>query len=212
MRQLFRLVAVAAAAALLAACAPTTTTGGEGVRPGPGAPDVRVDTPALRKVKARIGMEDCPTGTASEVVEKGLPAVTVPCLGGGREVDLSTLRGPLVINLWQAFCQPCRKEMPALESFHQQYGDRVAVLGIDINDVHPDAALALAEDTSATYPSVADPGGDLLGHEAFAVARRGLPAFVFVAQDGTVAGVASGGVESSAEVVELVEEHLGVRL
>lgn len=213
MRMVSRLAALFAAAVLVTGCAPGAQSDGDGPRPAPGAPDVQVDTPALRKVKARIGMEDCPTGTAgASPVAEGLPETTVPCLGGGRDVDLSTLRGPLVINLWQSFCQPCRKEMPALESFHQQHGDRVAVLGLDINDVHPDAALALAEDTSVTYPSIADPGGDLLAHDAFAVARRGLPAFVFLDADGTVAGVASGGVESAAEVVELVEEHLGVRL
>ena len=36
-----------------------------GLMPGP--PDVQVDTPELRKVKARIGMEDCPTGTAASL-------------------------------------------------------------------------------------------------------------------------------------------------
>ena len=65
--------------------------------------------------------------------------------------------------------------MPILEEFHQQYADQVGVLGIDFNDVHPDGALALAEKTGATYPSIADPGGDLMAEEAFAIARRGLP-------------------------------------
>ena len=70
------------------------------------------------------------------------------------------------------------------------------MLGIDFNDVHPDGALALAEETGATYPSVADPGGDLMGEDAFAIARRGLPAFVFVDETGTVVGQDSGGVDS----------------
>ena len=68
--------------------------------------------------------------------------MTLPCLGGGPDVELSSLRGPMVINLWQARCGPCRKEMPALEEFHQQYGDQVAVLGIDFNDVQPGAPCA----------------------------------------------------------------------
>lgn len=180
---------------------------GIAVRP----PDVQVDTPELREVKARIGMEDCAPG-AGEPVDGGLPEVTLPCLGGGPDVDLSTLRGPMVINLWQANCGPCKKEMPALEEFHQQHGDRVAVLGVDFNDVHPAGALALAEEAGATYPSVADPGGDLMVEKAFAVGRRGMPAFVFVDADGTVVGEASGGVESVAEVEELVAEHLGITL
>ena len=200
-----RVVVATLLAATLSAC--TSDGGSIDVRP----PDVQVDTPELRKAKARIGMDDCTPGTGRPV-EGGLPEVTLPCLGGGPDVDLTSLRGPLVINLLQAFCVPCREEMPALESFHQQYGDRVAVLGIDFNDVHPDGALALAEETGATYPSIADPGGELMAEDAFAVARRGLPAFVFVDADGVVVGQSSGGVDSVAEVKDLVDQHFGITL
>jgi thiol-disulfide isomerase/thioredoxin len=200
-----RVVLALVLAAVLTAC---TSDGGRiDVRP----PDVDVDTPALREVKARIGMEDCEPGSG-EPVAGGLPELTLPCLGGGPDVDLSSLRGPVVINLWQAQCEPCRQEMPALEEFHQQYGDRVPVLGIDFNDVHPDGALALAEETGATYPSIADPGGELMVEDAFAVARRGLPAFVFVDEDGVVVAQDSGGVDSVAEIRSKVAEHLGIEL
>ena len=199
-----RLLLAVALAVSLTAC---TSDGGIVVRP----PDVQVDTPELRAAKDRIGMEDCEPGTG-DPVEGGLPAVTLPCLGGGPDVDLSSLRGPVVINLWQSNCGPCRKEMPALQRFHQQYGDRVAVLGVDFNDVHPDGALALAEQTGATYPSLADPGGDLMVEEAFAIGRRGMPAFVFVDADGKVVGQTSGGVESVAEVKAMVAEQLGIEL
>lgn len=199
-----------AVAALLLAAALTACSSDGGridVRP----PDVDVDTPALREVKARIGMETCEPG-AGEPVEGGLPELTLPCLGGGPDVELSSLRGPMVINLWQANCAPCREEMPALEEFHQRHGDRVAMVGVDFNDVHPDSALALAEETGATYPSVADPGGELMTEDAFAIARRGLPAFVFVDEDGLVVGQDSGGVDSVDEVRELVSTHLGIEL
>ena len=188
----------------LSAC---TSGGGIDVRP----PAVDVDTPALREVKARIGMEDCVPGDG-DPVDGGLPELTLPCLGGGPDVELSSLRGPLVINLWAANCGPCREEMPALEAFHQQYADQVAVLGIDFNDVHPDRAIQLAEDTGATYPSIADPGGELMVEDSFAVVRRGLPAFVFVDETGAVVGQSSGGVDSVAEIKDLVAEQLGIRL
>ncbi|HEY0642209.1 MAG TPA: TlpA disulfide reductase family protein [Nocardioides sp.] len=194
----------ALSAVLLSSCSSGT---GIDVRP----PDVQVDTPALREAKQRIGMEDCVPGDGAPV-DGGLPELTLPCLGGGQDVELSALRGPLVINLWQAFCEPCRKEMPALEAFHQKYADRVAVLGIDFNDVNPAGALRLAEDTKATYPSIADPGGELMAEDTFAVARRGLPAFVFVDEHGKVVGQASGGVHSVAEVKDLVAEHFGIDL
>lgn len=192
-------------AASLTACA--SDGGGIDVRP----PDVRVDTPSLREAKDRIGMQDCEPGTGAPV-DGGLPAVTLPCLGGGPDVDLASLRGPMLINLWQANCGPCREEMPALQAFHETYADQVAVVGIDFNDVHPDGALALAEETGATYPSVADPGGDLMTEEAFAIARRGLPVFLFLDETGRVVGQDSGGITTLGEVEDLVAEHLGIRL
>ncbi len=191
-------------AVVLSSC---TSEGGIDVRP----PDVSVDTPALREVKARIGMEDCVPGEG-EPVDGGLPEVRLACLGGGPDVELSSLRGPLMINLWAANCGPCREEMPALEAFHQRYADQVAVLGIDFNDVHPDGALQLAEETGATYPSLADPGGELMVEDSFAVARRGLPAFVFVDESGAVVGQSSGGVDSVDEIKDLVAEQLGIVL
>jgi thiol-disulfide isomerase/thioredoxin len=208
MRKLLVAVLVAAIVAV-GAFAWSVMGGGGGIDVRP--PDVEVDTPALRETKARIGMEDCAPGTA-EAVEGGLPDVTLPCLGGGPDVDLSSLRGPLVINVWQAFCEPCKKEMPVLEEFHQQYADDVAIVGVDFNDVHPEGALALAERTGATYPSVADPGGELMAEETFAIARRGLPAFVFVDADGQVVAQSSGGVESMAELKQLVSDNLGISL
>jgi thiol-disulfide isomerase/thioredoxin len=175
------------------------------------ASDVVVDTPALRKVKDRIGMADCLPGAAEGEVPDGLPAIDLPCLGGGTTVTMSSLRGPLVINFWQAFCGPCIKEMPALEEFHQKHGDRVGVLGIDFQDVHPEAALDLAAETGVTYPSVADPGGSLNG-QAGMPPVRGLPFFLFLDEDGKIAYASAGGVDSIDEVVDLVEEHLGVKL
>ena len=201
-------------AILLVACVAVgalawSSMSGDGIVVRP--PDVEVDTPALRAVKAEMGMDDCMPGTGAAVAG-GLPEVTLPCLGGGPDVDLASLRGPMVINLWQAGCVPCEKEMPVLEEFHQQYADQVAIVGVDFNDVQPAAALALAEETGVTYPSIADPGGDLMTEGAFAIARRGLPAFLFVDADGTVVGQSSGGVDSVAEVEELVAQHLGITL
>lgn len=174
-------------------------------------PSVEVDTPALREVKARTGMEDCKPG-AGVSVDGGLPGVTLPCLGGGPDVDLSSLRGPTVINLWASWCGPCREEMPALEEFHQTYGDEVAVLGIDVNDVQPEKAMGLIEATGATYPSLVDVGGDILSEQAFAFARRGLPSFVFIDAQGAVVGSTNGGVDSVDEIKALVADNLGIRL
>ena len=175
--------------------------------PPPGKTDVDVDTAELRQIKDEAHIEDCAPGPGSG----GLPQLTLPCLGGGPSVDLSTLRGPMVINTWSSNCGPCRTEMPALQEFYAEYGDQVAVLGIDFLDVQPDAALALARDTGARYPSLADPGGLLLEQDDLRLAN-GNPQFLLLDADGEVAHQQAGGLDSVDEILEMVNEHLGLDL
>jgi thiol-disulfide isomerase/thioredoxin len=173
----------------------------------PGEAKIDVDTPALRELKAGTGVEDCAPGDADA---GGLTDLTLPCLGGGPDVDLTTLEGPMIINLWASNCGPCRQEMPALQDFYQQYGDQVSVLGVDYQDVQPNAALELARRSRVTYPLVADPGGDLNANSPVPVIR-GIPFFLFLDADGEVSAAAAG-VDSADELVELADEHLGTDL
>ena len=87
MRHAF-LAALAAAVLVLTGC--------DGAVPEPGESKVDVDTPALRDLKAETAVEECAPGDADA---GGLPELTLPCLGGGPDVDLSTLQGPMVVNL-----------------------------------------------------------------------------------------------------------------
>jgi thiol-disulfide isomerase/thioredoxin len=191
--------ALAAAVLMLAGC--------DADVPEPGGSRIDVDTPELVKLKAATDIEDCAPGTATD---GGLPELTLPCLGGGPDVDLASLEGPLVVNLWQSFCAPCRTEMPALGEFYEKYGDQVPVLGVDYQDPQPAAALDLARETRVTYPLVADPGGDLNALDPLPVIR-GLPVLLVLGADGESSFV-FGGVDSVDELVELANEHLGTDL
>ena len=174
---------------------------------------IDVDTPQLRQAKARAGVEPCRTREADAVegaVEGGLPDVTLPCFGGGQDVDLGGLRGPLVVNLFASWCGPCREEMPVLQRFHEQHGDEVSIIGIDYEDVQVEAAMELVRETGVTYPLLADPQSRLQGSPPFP-GRMGLPMFAFVDEAGR-ARVVAGGVESLGELTGMVEDQLGVAL
>jgi thiol-disulfide isomerase/thioredoxin len=176
--------------------------------PGPGPSKVKVDTPELRELKAEAGIEDCVPGPGGGA----LPKVTLKCLGGGTRVDLASLKGPMVLSFWFAGCEPCKEEMPALQAFHEEYGDKVPVLGIDFQDVYPGSALETLQERGVTYPSVADPGGDLLDTDEFAKVRTGLPAMYFIDAKGAISYFEFGGLDSEEQIVDLVREHLGVQL
>lgn len=188
---------------MLAACSPDSV-------PAPGPARIDVDTPQLRELKREAGVERCVPGDA-EPVAGGLPDVTLPCLGGGRDVDLAALRGPMLVSLWASWCGPCRSELPVLQQFHERYGDRVAVLGIDYTDPQTVAALELARDSGVTYPLLADPQSALSAAEPFPV-LKGMPFFALVGADGKVVHQEFGGIESERQLVELVRDELGVAL
>lgn len=178
--------------------------------PTPAQQQVDVDTPDLVTAKAEAGVADCVPGTGTPVAG-GLPAITLPCFGGGPEVDLSTLRGPMVVNLWASWCGPCRDELPLIQSFFEHYGDQVGVLGVDYLDPQTDAAMELVAKSGVAYPLLADPDGDLSAQDPLPVIP-GLPYLLFVDADGAVAFIKPGQVDSEQELVDLVEEHLGITL
>ncbi len=199
-----RAVVALAAALVLTGCA----GGGDVGLPGPAKIDV--DTPELRQMKARAGVDEC-VPSRGEHVDGGLPPVTLPCFGGGPDVDLAALRGPMVVNLWASTCGPCRGEMPILQGFHEEYGDRVQVIGIDYQDVQTEAAMDLVQETGATYPLLADPQSDLSGAAPFP-ALLGLPFLALVDADGRVAHQEFIILQSRQQLVGLVNRHLGTSL
>lgn len=168
--------------------------------------NVDVDTDELRDLKAQAGMADCPAGTTEA---NDLPDVEIPCLGGGTSGSLAAIEGPAVVNFWASNCVPCREEMPALAEFDKRYGDQVAVVGVDFLETYPEAALDLAQRSGVTYPSFADPCGELQ-EEGLPVTA--LPVFAFVSEDGSTEFVAKGGVDSVDEIVDLVETRLDLDL
>jgi cytochrome c biogenesis protein CcmG, thiol:disulfide interchange protein DsbE len=159
----------------------------------------------LTAAKEAAGIPDCPAPAkdAGRPVQGSLPDVTLECLGGGRSVRLSDLRGPLLVNVWGSWCPPCRAEAPYLAEAGRS--PVVKVLGIDYPDV-PEAAVAFAGSAGWTYPQLYD--ADLVVRSRLQV--TGLPQTFFVRADGTVAGRHAGPFASSQELADLSRRYLGV--
>ena len=167
---------------------------------------VKVDTPELRHLKAMAGVEPCPRTTAPlSTSSRALPDITLPCLGGGRPVDIARLRGPLLLNFWAQNCTPCKVESPLLQTIADEYRGKIQVIGIDWQDTLPDYALAMVGGLGVTYPQLADPEGATRAP----LEIQGLPYTFFVTSDGSVAYV-NRGVLDSADVRTLIQTYLGV--
>jgi thiol-disulfide isomerase/thioredoxin len=187
---------------LLVAC-----SGGSTPNVTPGAGDIDVANHQLVAFKKQTRIPNCPS-VESGGVDGGMPSVTLPCLGGGRSVDVAGLRGPTIVNFWASWCSGCRKEMPALAAYAAHHSE-VKVLGIDFLDPQPGAALELAERSDVRYPLVADPKGALdkaspLPHIA------GLPMTFFLDSDGSIVHIEANTMDTEAEVVAVAEKYLGV--
>src|SRR4029077_16415593 len=74
-----------------------------------------------------------------------VPDVTLPCFGGNVHISLRAMAKPAVINLWAAWCGPCRDELPAIDEVYQAAGDRLAFVGVVTKDTKKNAK-SLAED------------------------------------------------------------------
>lgn len=213
-RALGKRARVASAAALLlavlAGCGTDSSSdGGQSGAPladKPSSSKVNVATAEMVAAKKASKVEACQEGPAND---GGLPSIVLPCLGGGESADLASFEGPMVINLFQGFCPPCKEEMPALQSFYETYGDEVPVIGIDVMDTFPGVALEEAISRGVTFPMYADPGGELQGGPLTA---RAVPATYVLSSSGEVELLQMGGMTSATQVKELVEKKLGITL
>ncbi len=132
-----------------------------------------------------------------------LPNVTLASLTSGEGVDLASLRGPMVVNLWASWCVPCRRELPLYQAYSVKYAGKVDVVGIDFQETRDESARKLATDSGVDYPLYTDPDGELRA--------RGLPKVILLDEEGRVAYEQYVEITSVGHLERLVAKHLGVQ-
>lgn len=184
------------------ACTTPVATPTSPTEPVPGASA----TADLNELRVKYGLPECAdTDPAAEAVADGLPKTSLPCLGTDQMVNLAGLpREPMVVNLWAQWCAPCRQESPFLrEAFQQVEG--VSFVGINYQDPQPDWALEFAALAEWEYPHIQDMERTLRGD----LKVPGLPLTLFVAADGVIVGRHVGGIDSTEQLLGLIQQYLG---
>ncbi|TDV46988.1 TlpA disulfide reductase family protein [Actinophytocola oryzae] len=108
----------------------------------------------------------------------------------GRQLKVSDYKGKVVVlNLWGAWCPPCRVEAPQLQKVWSEYRDKdVQVLGIDVRDDDRSFPQDFVRDTGLTYPSIYDPGmRSLLALQGYP--RAAVPSTIVLDKEHRVAAV-----------------------
>lgn len=170
--------------------------------PAPPEPTAR---PQLEELREKHEISDCPeSDPAAEGGSGRLPQIELPCLGSDEMVNLAGLpEGAKVINFWAQWCEPCREESPFLREAHEQRPG-VQFIGINYDDPDPALAIEFAGLAGLTYPHVRD------RHKQLQVLGvPGLPLTLFVGDNGDISHSFIGGIESTEQLLELMDEHLG---
>lgn len=121
----------------------------------------------------------------------------------GEEASVADYAGtPMVVNFFASWCVPCVREMPAFEQVHQDVGDQVAFVGVNVQDSETEGQ-AIVDDTGITYDVGRDPDGSLLA----SFGGVAMPTTVLVDADGTIVRVLSGAT-TAEELRAAIDEDL----
>ena len=126
----------------------------------------------------------------------------------GQVVDGSPLsvdfhQGKSVLVFWAAWCGPCRKEQPGVNTLAAHYGSAVRFYGVDMLDHDRSLASAFVQEFNVPYPSLYDDSGAV----AASYEVDSPPSFVLVDQHGVVVGRYPGEA-STAQLESLINQKL----
>jgi len=94
----------------------------------------------------------------SQATDVAAPAFSLLVLGrSGQQVSLGQYAGrPLIVNFFASWCEPCKTETPLLAKFYRAEKGKVALVGLDENDVLGNA-MSFTHADGVTYPVGWDP-------------------------------------------------------
>jgi thiol-disulfide isomerase/thioredoxin len=126
----------------------------------------------------------------------------------GEELSLASYEGTVVVvNVWGAWCPPCRAEADDLAAAARELApDGVQFVGINTRDASQDNALSFQRSYEVPYPSIYDPGGRNLLAFRGTLTPNAIPSTVIIDAEGRVAASILGEVTSKTTLVDLVEE------
>lgn len=128
------------------------------------------------------------------------------CLGDGSVINIDSLRGPMILNIWGSWCAPCQAEIPYIRHFYDKYNDQVQVVGLDVEEPNKEAAKPFIESHGVVWPSLFDPDGrtrKLIG--------MGVPITWFIDENGKVIHKKIGAFKDYLELEGLAKKYFTLR-
>jgi len=132
--------------------------------------------------------------------------VELLCIGDGSVTNIDSLRGPMILNVWGTWCEPCRDELPLLRKFYDQYNDQVQLVGLNVEELHKDLVKPFIRANGIVWPSLYDPDGrtrKLIG--------MGVPVTWFIDEDGKTIHKKIGAFLSYEELKTLAQKYFNLQ-
>jgi thiol-disulfide isomerase/thioredoxin len=166
-------------------------------------PATTVSVPNIAAERTAAELPAC----ASTAPNPKFASITVTCLADGKQLDFASLlsTGPVLVNTWATWCQPCQRELPALDAYAKQ-PQAIRVVGVQVRD-DPGDALNLLAALHVHLPMATDRTGAAAKALGLVV---GLPASYLVRPDGTVTLISQPRVfDDAGQVRATIERMLG---
>jgi peroxiredoxin len=137
---------------------------------------------------------------AAQTTSAGTPApdLVLPSKTG-EIVDLRDLEGKVVIvDFWASWCDPCKEELPVLESLYRKHRERgLEVLAVNIDEERADAEALLSR-LQVSFPILFDADQSAVGRWA----PPKMPTSYIVDRDGTISVIQAGFEPKEAQKLE----------
>ena len=145
---------------------------------------------------------NCSTIKVDQSVVKG---ITLPCLDNSSQVMYQAIRGPVVVNVFGSWCEPCNQEVPHfldLQALH-----KVSIVGIDVEERNMQAGRDFVIKKGITWPVLYDTNSVTRG-----IFGLGVPVTWFIDAQGKVVYKQIGVITSTATLKSEVKKYLKVQL
>jgi len=129
----------------------------------------------------------------------------LPCLDGNGSTSFEAIRGPVLVNVWGSWCEPCQQEIPHLVNIAKL--NKVAIVGIDVEERNMQAGRAFVASHKMSWPQLYDVKAKTRG-----IFGMGVPVTWFIDAHGTVVYKQIGLFQSTAQIKQLVKKYFGVAL
>ena len=139
------------------------------------------------------------------VAKSPVKGFTLPCLDNKSHVTYQSIRGPVVVNVFGSWCEPCNLEIPHfldLQALH-----KVAIVGVDVEERNMQAGRNFVMKKGITWPVLFD-----LTSVTRGIFGLGVPVTWFIDAKGKVMFRQIGLITSTSELKSEVRKYLKIKL